>query len=87
VRSNAKPSRLQRSSAFVEPPNLIERPKVNSPIDPGDDRFDETASQLDAGLRTCRAVVSNYRSLLVGDGAELERQPAGTHDWREDSPN
>jgi hypothetical protein len=55
---------------------------VNSPSDPGDDRFDETASQLDAGLRTCRAVVSNYRSLLVGDGGDLERQadPAGTDD-------
>jgi hypothetical protein len=60
---------------------------VKSPVDPGDDRFDETTSQLDAGLRTCRTVVSNYRSLLVGDGGELEREadPAGADDLHEDS--
>ena len=43
---------------------------MTSPLDPGDQNFEDASSQLDAGLRTCRAVLSNYRSLLAGDGAE-----------------
>jgi len=46
---------------------------VATPIDPQDD-FEETSSQLNEALRSCRAVVSNYRALLaandVGDGGQ-----------------
>ena len=41
---------------------------MTSPLEPGDESFATASSQLDAGLRTCRTVLSNYRSLIAGDG-------------------
>jgi len=49
---------------------------VDSPIDPGDETFDAASSRLNAGLRSCRSVVSNYRALLTADANELSR-PGG----------
>ena len=40
---------------------------MTSPLEPGDENFEAAASQLNAGLRTCRSVLSNYRSLLAGE--------------------
>ena len=41
-----------------------------TPIDPGDEDFSAASSRLNDGLRSCRAVLSTYRSLLGGDGDE-----------------
>ena len=41
---------------------------MTSPLDPGDENFEAASSQLHAGLRTCRSVLSNYRSLIAGEG-------------------
>jgi hypothetical protein len=47
---------------------------VSSPANPSDESFDAASSLLSAGLRSCRAVVSNYRALLEScadeDGAQ-----------------
>ena len=43
---------------------------MTSPLDPGDENFEAASSQLDAGLRTCRTVLSNYRSLLAGEAGD-----------------
>jgi hypothetical protein len=51
---------------------------MNPPSHPGDESFDIANSQLDAGLRSCRAVVSNYRALLAGEGANDNSQAAFT---------
>jgi len=40
---------------------------VPSPTDPNDEKFEDASSQLSEGLKSCRAVVSGYRALLVGD--------------------
>lgn len=40
---------------------------MTNPIDPTEDNFDEANAQLNDGLKSCRAVVSNYRALLAGD--------------------
>jgi hypothetical protein len=42
---------------------------VTSPTRPGDENFVTASSQLNDGLKSCRAVLSNYRSWLAGDGA------------------
>jgi hypothetical protein len=44
---------------------------VASPIDPVDEDFNAASSRLNDGLRSCRAVLSNYRSLLAGDADEV----------------
>ena len=36
---------------------------------PGEENFVAASSQLNDGLKSCRAVVSNYRSLLAGESA------------------
>ena len=41
------------------------------PTRPGDDRFDVANSRLEDGLRSCRAVLSNYRMLLGNDRDDL----------------
>jgi hypothetical protein len=46
------------------------REQVPLPSDPGDEKFEVASSRLHDGLRSCRAVVSNYRALLVADGEE-----------------
>ena len=40
-----------------------------SPTDPNDEKFEDATSQLNEGLKSCRAVVSGYRALLVGDAS------------------
>jgi hypothetical protein len=47
---------------------------VTAPNDPNDQNFDDASWQLSEGLRSCRAVVSGYRALLSGDGAEVSGQ-------------
>jgi hypothetical protein len=47
---------------------------VPSYPDPGDDRPDTASSRLNAGLRSCRAVLSNYRALLAEDSDQLSDQ-------------
>ena len=42
---------------------------MTSPTGPGDENFVAASSQLNDGLKSCRAVVSNYRSLLAGESA------------------
>ena len=49
---------------------------MNSPNDPGHESFDAASSQLNAGLRTCRAVLSNYRSLIAGE-SDADAEQAG----------
>jgi hypothetical protein len=56
--------------------------KVTSPTDRGEESFDAASSQLNEGLRTCRSVLSNYRSLIAGDG-DLEQTQADFGDSRE----
>ncbi|NUR46356.1 MAG: hypothetical protein HOP91_09435 [Sphingomonas sp.] len=57
---------------------------MTSPLEPGDENFETASSQLDAGLRTCRTVLSNYRSLLAGetgeDGAQASFTESGERD-------
>jgi len=49
---------------------------VNTPADSNDQNFEDASSQLNEGLRSCRAVISGYRTLLSGeDGGEAERGP------------
>ena len=48
-------------------PQSLESRKVISQSGPGDDNFVATSSQLNDGLKTCRAVLSNYRSLLADE--------------------
>jgi hypothetical protein len=36
--------------------------------DPSNESFDATHARLNDGLKCCRAVLSNYRTLLAGDG-------------------
>ncbi len=43
---------------------------MSVPPDPTNDNFDDASSQLTDGLKSCRAVVSNYRALLANDGCE-----------------
>ena len=40
---------------------------MTSPTRPGDENFVAANSQLNDGLKSCRAVLSNYRSLLAGE--------------------
>lgn len=42
--------------------------------EPRDADFEQASSQLNQGLRTCRAVVENYRAILTGE------QPANDDD-------
>jgi hypothetical protein len=42
---------------------------------PKDGSFEEANSQLTQGLKSCRAVVNSYRSLLTGEGGKAEAQP------------
>lgn len=44
-------------------------------LDDDDAPFEEAASTLGAGLKTCRAVIDNYRAMLRGQNPE-ERDPA-----------
>lgn len=37
--------------------------------EPRDADFEQASSQLNQGLRTCRAVVENYRAILTGEQA------------------
>lgn len=62
---------------------------MTSPLEPGDENFETASSQLDAGLRTCRTVLSNYRSLLAGDTGEgtSERNFSDGGDTAEDPLN
>src|SRR5437868_6618681 len=48
-------------------PHSIKSENVPSPTDPNDEKFEDASSQLSEGLKSCRAVVSGYRALLVGD--------------------
>ena len=45
-----------------------------------DTDFEQVSSNLDEGLKTCRAVVRSYRELLIGDpvalSADNDDQPA-----------
>ena len=43
---------------------------------PRDESLDATHARLNDGLKSCRAVLSNYRTLLAGDG-EDEQGHAG----------
>ena len=43
---------------------------MTDPIDPEDQNFEDASSQLDESLKSCRAVVSGYRALLLGKGDE-----------------
>lgn len=47
---------------------------MTPPTQPNDDMFDSASSRLNEGLRSCRAVLSNYRSLLTSDGEEETSQ-------------
>jgi hypothetical protein len=47
---------------------------VPSSTDPGDERPDTVSSRLNDGLRSCRAVLSNYRALLAEDRNQLSDQ-------------
>jgi len=58
------------------------RAKVASPINPGDETFDAASSRLNAGLRSCRSVLSNYRALLTADRDELSRAVCFTEPHR-----
>jgi hypothetical protein len=58
---------------LIQFPREVELP---SPTDPSDEDFDHASDRLDEGLKSCRAVVSGYRLLLVGDGRD-EGSPAG----------
>jgi hypothetical protein len=49
---------------------------VTSLTGPGEKNFVAASSQLNDGLKSCRAVVSNYRSLLVGETAGEPDQAA-----------
>jgi len=43
---------------------------------PNDQNFEDASSQLNEGLRSCRAVISGYRALLSGeDGGEVTHGP------------
>jgi hypothetical protein len=53
--------------------------------DSGEERFDAASSRLNDGLRSCRAVLSNYRALLAGDG-EVGDQAAFTEAVEEREP-
>jgi hypothetical protein len=44
--------------------------------DSNDQTFQDASSQLNEGLRSCRAVVSGYRTLLSGEGGEEPEQVA-----------
>ena len=57
-------------------PQSVESRNVTSPTGPGDEHFVAASSQLNDGLKSCRAVVSNYRSLLAGESAG-EAEPVG----------
>jgi len=49
---------------------------VTAPANPIDQNFEDASSQLNEGLRTCRAVLSGYRALLSGeDGGEVAHCP------------
>ena len=52
---------------------------MSSPTDPGEEPFDAASSQLNEGLRSCRSVLSNYRSLIAGEG-EAHNPQAGSGD-------
>ena len=57
---------------------------MTTPSDPDDQNFESMNVQLNDGLRSCRAVVSNYRALLAGDGHDLGG-PAGFGETEESS--
>jgi len=59
---------------------------VTSPTDPHESNFEHASSRLDEGLRSCRAVLSNYRSLLAGDGNEESGQSPFAEPARLDEP-
>ena len=57
-------------------PQSVESRNVTSPTGTGDENFVAASSQLNDGLKSCRAVVSNYRSLLAGESVG-EPDPVG----------
>ena len=50
---------------------------------PREAEFDEASAQLNDGLRTCRAVINDYRAMLTGErGAERQLFDGSTRDCR-----
>jgi hypothetical protein len=49
---------------------------VNTPANRNDENFEEASTQLNEGLRSCRAVVSGYRALLLSEVSEEPGTPA-----------
>jgi len=48
--------------------------------DPPEAAFEETRSDLKDGLKSCRAVVRNYRELLTDDSAAPRPHPPSDND-------
>ena len=61
--------------------------KVTSPTDRGEESFDAASSQLNEGLRTCRSVLSNYRSLIAGEGDVEDAQAGFIESGEADQPS
>jgi hypothetical protein len=61
--------------------------KVTSPTDRGEESFDAASSQLYEGLRTCRNVLSNYRSLIAGEGDVEDAQAGFIESGEADKPS
>ena len=49
-------------------------PSGNDPREPD---FEQANSQLNEGLKSCRAVVNNYRAMLIGDQGGADGPPIG----------
>ena len=79
----------RRAQFSPHPPRNPLRLEVPPEYVPGDENFDTANARLNDGLKSCRAVLSNYRALLVGDG-EGQRGETGftetieLRQWRDD---
>ena len=52
-------------------------PSGNDPREPD---FEQANSQLNEGLKSCRAVVNNYRAMLAGDHGGADDVPSDESD-------
>jgi hypothetical protein len=58
----------------------VDEAQVAGSDDPRDSEAEEANNKLNAGLKSCRAVVSNYRALLEKKRTKKEARLAGSAD-------
>ena len=68
---------LERVASFDAQPNFAKLAPVDSPNDPNNSTFEDESSRLKDSLKSCRALVSNYRAMMSDIGNDNAEDDAG----------